>query len=279
MSRRTTSLAVASLAAASFITLGSASASAKDHTDWALEYVDRATVDVWGSDPCTIDWTAMTGKVKAACFFTLTLAKSKGYTDQDFLAMWGMRSPTSNFYFDLVNASPPVGAAPPELETYFRRINRAIDIQKGDIFAVGAVIDPGPDPDSEEDDVVVYAGHTMMITGAPTVINPQVNPRYSGTTQYAVPIVDSTNSSHGCNAAYPDSRWTGTCNDGRMTAGAGTGTIRVYADALTNVLLGYTWSVTSSTTSYYAPSKRPYRIGRLFKLPAPLPTEPPPPPP
>jgi hypothetical protein len=279
MSRRTTSLAVASLAAASFITLGSASASAKDHTDWALEYVDRATSDVWGSDPCVIDWTTMTGKVKAACFFTLTLGKAQGYTDQDFKAMWDMKSPTSNLYFDLIKTSPPVGGAAPVGETYFRRVTRATDIQKGDIFAVGTVIKYGPDPNSDEDDTVEYAGHTMMITGAPTVILPQVDPRYSGTTQYAVPIVDSTNSSHGCNPAYPDSRWTGTCDNGYMTPGAGTAFIRVYTDSLTGVMLGYTWSVTKSRTSYYAPSKRPYQIGRLFKLPAPLPTEPPPPPP
>jgi hypothetical protein len=104
-------------------------------------------------------------------------------------------------------------------------------------------------------------------------------PRYSGTKQYAVPIIDSTNSSHGCNTAYPDSRWTGTCTGGYGGSGIGTGYIRVYTDSMTGILLGYTWSVTASTTSYYSPSTRPYRVGRLFKLPAPLPTEDPPPPP
>jgi hypothetical protein len=65
-----------------------------------------------------------------------------------------------------------------------------------------------------------------------------------------------------------------------MDPGAGTAYLRVYTDSLTGMLLGFTWSVTASTSSYYSPSSRPYRIGRLFKLPDPLedPADPPPPP-
>jgi hypothetical protein len=169
-------------------------------------------------------------------------------------------------YFDLIDASPTVGSLAPDPETYFRRVTSVTAIQRGDIMAIGATD--------------TYAGHTLIVTGPPTEISPQVMPIYSGTKQWALPIADSTNTAHGCNPAYPDTRWRGQCIGGYMVAGAGTGYIRLYTDALTGVALGYTWSVTSSSSSYYAPSNRPYRIGRPFKLPDPIqdPVPPPPPP-
>ncbi|WP_437539462.1 hypothetical protein WME79_24230 [Sorangium sp. So ce726] len=274
-------MAVASLAAASFITLASASASAKGPEDWALEFIDNAVSNEWGTDPeCFLNWDdedpniAWTGMTKGACFFTLSLQKAMGYTQQDISLMWGKRSPGSDYYYALVNASPAVGAIPTGIETYFRRVTRAIDIQKGDVFTIGAVGDCAAEMPTN-----CYPGHTMIITGAPEEIRPQIMPIYSGTKQYAVPIADSTGSNHGCTAGkYKDSRWSGACMGGKMEAGAGTGYVRVYTDSLTGILLGYTWSVTASTSSYYSPSTRPYRIGRLFKLPAPVPTDPPPPP-
>ncbi|WP_437751158.1 hypothetical protein [Sorangium sp. So ce1389] len=260
-------MAVASLAAASLISLASASASAKDHADWAIDFINNvAEEDNGWATPCSIDWDAYSGKTKGACFFTLTMQKALGYTDLDTYAMWRMNSPTSDYYFDIINSSPAVGAPPPGIETHFRRVTRAIDVQKGDVLVIGAT--------------ATFGGHTVIITGAPEdITDKRINPRYSGTKQYAVPIADSTETAHGCNEAYPDSRWSGACTGGYMASGAGTAYMRVYTDALTGILLGYTWSVTSSTTSYYSPSTRPYRIGRLFKMPAPIPTDPPPPPP
>ncbi|WP_437766965.1 hypothetical protein WMF27_21715 [Sorangium sp. So ce281] len=266
-------MAVASLAAASFITLASASASAKGAEDWALEFIENAESNEWGTEPeCFMNWDdpdqskAWTGMTKAACFFTLSLQKAMGYSSLDMYSMWGKNSPTSDYYFDIINVSPKVGANPSGFETYFRLVERAADIQKGDVFSIGAT--------------GTFAGHTMIVTGAPEKITPQINPRYSRTEQFAVPIADSTSSSHGCSEGqYKDSRWSGPCTGGYMTPGAGTGYVRVYADSFSGVLLGFTWSVTSSQSSYYSPTTRPYRIGRLAKLPDPLPTEPPPPPP
>lgn len=287
MTRRTTSLAVASLAAASLIMLGSASASAKDHTDWALDFIDSAVSNEFasGDEKCFMTWEepqvlsvggetvevpAWSGRTRGACFFILSLQKAKGYTEQDFLTIWGAKSPTSDYLFDLIDMSPATGAPPPhpDDETSFRRVNRALDIQKGDVLAIGATS--------------TYAGHTVIIAGPAREILPQLSPRYSGTKQYAVPIVDSTSSSHGCleeGNQYADSRWDGPCTGGHMDAGAGKATMRVYTDSITGILLGYTWSVTASTTSYYSPMTRPYRVGRLFKLPDPISTDPPPPPP
>ncbi|WP_437738566.1 hypothetical protein [Sorangium sp. So ce1335] len=288
MSRRTTSLAVASLAAASLITLGSASASAKDHADWALEFVDNAVSNspTDQGEKCFMNWSngdpAWSAKTKAACFFTLSLQKAMGYTEADIVALWGTKSPDSKFYFQWLSMSPVLGAPPPppDDETYFRRVTKAADIQKGDVFFINEKI--VLDANGEVDEEKSTPAHTVIITGPATEITPQVMPRYSGTKQYAVPVVDSTSTAHGCfeeGHKYADSRWSGDCKDGRMSPGAGTATMRVYTDSLTGILLGFTWSVTASQTSYYSPSTRPYRIGRLFKLPAPMPTEPPPPPP
>ncbi len=58
-----------------------------------------------------------------------------------------------------------------------------------------------------------------------------MNPVYANTTQWALPIADSTT----CplrSTIYKDSRWTGTCTN--FTAGAGTGYVRLYADASGN---------------------------------------------
>jgi hypothetical protein len=270
MSRSATSLAVASLAAGSLIMLGSATASAQtqDHTDVALNFVATAIVNEWGS-PCVIDWTVSppTGTSKGACFFNLVLKRARGYQNRDLLAMWGSTSPGSTEYFDIIDSSPLVGASAPVPETHFRKLARATQIQKGDIIAIGATD--------------VYSGHLAIVTGpAVDITSARIMPNYSGTKQYAVPIVDSSNTSHGCNASYPDSRWRGPCTGGYMDPGAGTAYMRFYTDSLSGALLGFTWSVTSSTTSYYSPSTRPYRIGRLFKLPAPIqdPVDPPPPP-
>jgi hypothetical protein len=64
-----------------------------------------------------------------------------------------------------------------------------------------------------------------------------------------------------------------------MRSGIGTGYMRLYVHASNGGLLGYTWSVTSSQTSYMSPKTRPYHIGRLFKLPPPAGDDLPPPPP
>jgi hypothetical protein len=245
--------------------LGSASAMAQDHTDAALDFIQHATVNNWAT-PCSIDWTSYSGTTKAACFFTLSLMRANNYTNLDIFFLWDTAAPSSGDYFNLINMSPIVGSAPPPIETHFRKVTTATAIERGDILSIGATD--------------TYSGHTMIITGPATEITALgIQPRYSGTKQWAVPIVDSTNTSHGCNPAFPDNRWSGPCSGGTMHPGAGTATVRLYTDALTGVLLGYTWSVTASTTSYYSPSTRPYRIGRLYKLPPPEPVGDPPPPP
>jgi hypothetical protein len=257
MRRRTTSLAVASLAAGSLFMLRSATASAQDHTQAAIDFVNTAIVNDWADEPapCWINWSTrpVSGATRGACFFTLVLKRVRGYQDRDLQAMWGSSSPDSSTLFDYIDASPRLNDTASVVETYFRKVTKAVDIRRGDILSVAATD-------------TLY-GHTVIITGPAVLIEPAVMPIYSGTKQYAVPIVDSSSISHGCNASYPDSRWRGPCTGGYMDPGAGTAYMRLYTDSLSGALLGFTWSVTASTSSYYSPNARPYRVGRLYKLP------------
>lgn len=182
-----------------------------------------------------------------ASFFTLSMMMAYGYTGTDIAALWVSSNPSSSGYFTAIFNG-----------TYFTRITLAADIARGDVLALTSTD--------------TYSGHTVMVRGAPTIISPQINPKYLATTQWAVPIVDATGSVHGCtNPSYPDSR----CPAG---SGAGTGYMRVYSDNITGLLLGHTWSVTSSSSSYHSQTARPYVVGRLTPC-APTPLSPPPPPP
>jgi len=260
MSRRTTSLAIASLAIGSLLTFGSATASAQDHIQVALDFVNSAVVNDWSEepDPCWMSWRTSppSGATRGACFFTLSLKRARGYQDRDLVAMWGTGSPDSSTLFDFIDASPKLTDPAPAFETHFRKITKVGDIRRGDILAINATD-------------TLY-GHTIMITGPAVLIDPPVMPVYTATKQYALPIVDSSSISHGCNASYPDSRWRGPCTGGYMDPGAGTAFLRIYTDALSGVLLGFTWSITASAWGYYSPDMRPYRIGRLYKMPLPI---------
>lgn len=272
MSRRMTSLAAASLAAASFVVSGSALANGKAVVDEALWLINNIPVqnNTWDL-PCAINWETPTAKTKAACFFTLSLMRAMGYAKTDVYRLWESTSPASEDYYALLKASPALDDAPPRIETFFRRVTRVEDIEKGDILVIGKTM---------SGNTVTYAGHTVMITGAPIEILPQIEPRYADTRQFALPIADSTNSAHGCNSnEFTDSRWNGNCKSGYHNPGVGTGYMRIYTHTLNGDLLGYTWSVTSSKDSYMSPKTRPYLIGRLYKLPPPAKDDLPPPPP
>lgn len=269
-----TSLTLASVAICSAITFGAAPAGAATmtHLEAALNFISNASVnDTDITNGCSINWVTYEGHTKGACFFIEALKHGNGYTSDytstDIFNMWGAGSPTSHQLYVKLDASPAVGGSAPSPETYFRKVTSIGSVQPGDLIII--------------DSQTTYSGHVLIVRSPASVISPQINPKFSGTIQWSVPIVDSTDSKHGCNPTYPDSRWYGDCQTGYATgSGAGTGYIRIYTDLLTGQLLGYTWSVTSADSStYYSPSTRPYRIGRLANLPAPAPPTPPPPPP
>ncbi|WP_437758884.1 hypothetical protein [Sorangium sp. So ce1389] len=175
-----------------------------------------------------------------AVLFTAVQKAAFGYTSTDIAVLWGSTSPNSAQYYSKFAAS-----------VHTTLITNASSIAAGDVLVIGAA--------------GTYTGHTAIVTGPATQLSTALNPVYANTKQWAVPIADSTTSVHGCSVAFPDSRWTGNCTTGTFAAGEGTAYMRLYSD-LSDNLQGYSWSVTSGAT-YYAPSVRPYVIGRLTPCP------------
>jgi hypothetical protein len=256
--------ALASIAASSVVMLGSARASAYDHMNAALDFVYNAVVnDADISSGCYINWSTWEGHTRGACFFISTFTFANGYTGEDVDALWDLGSgPTSGELYGVIAGSPLISdPTPPATETYFRNVNRITLVQSGDVMVIGTGTDG-------------YSGHTMLARGAAFTIT-AANPKYTGTQQWLVPIIDSTASHHGCSGTYKDSRWVGPCpTGGYMDDGAGFAYIRIYTSILTQNIIGYAWG--ASGGPYYALGTRPFAFGRLVNLPPPI-TDPPPP--
>ncbi|WP_437736779.1 hypothetical protein [Sorangium sp. So ce1335] len=160
--------------------------------------------------------------------------------DLDFI--WGSISPSSEQYYDAFTdpAKAPAGGIDVTL------ISNVAQLAAGDVLVL--------------DKTMTYSGHLAIINGPAQELTTQLNPKFSQTRQWAVPIIDSTGSKHGsCTAtSFVDSR----CVNGVFTQGPGTAWMRVYSD-LSGNLLGHTWSVTSSSTGYYSQTERPYVVARL----------------
>ncbi|XYI01431.1 hypothetical protein ACMHYB_17445 [Sorangium sp. So ce1128] len=171
-----------------------------------------------------------------AVFFTAAQKAAFGYTSTDIAVLWGSTSPNSaQYYANFVSLN------------HVSLITSANDIAAGDVLVIGPA--------------GTYTGHTAIVTGAAAELPTALNPIFANTKQWALPIADSTTTTHGCSVSYADSR----CVGGMFTAGEGTAYMRLYSDLAGN-LQGYSWSVTSGAT-YYSPSTRPYVIGRLTPCP------------
>ncbi|KYF78208.1 hypothetical protein BE17_08425 [Sorangium cellulosum] len=211
-------------AAVSLVAFGSAPADAAD----ACVDISDAALDLI-ADPTPV--------ASGAVFFTAAQKLAFGYTSTDIAVLWGSTSPNSAQYYTNFSAG-----------NHITQITNAAEIAAGDVLVIGAS--------------GTYTGHTAIVTGAAIPIS-ALNPVYANTKQWAVPIADSTTTTHGCSVSFPDSR----CVGGVFTAGEGTAFIRLYSD-LSDSLVGYgfSWSVTSGAT-YYTPTARPYVIGRLTPCP------------
>ncbi|WP_437562030.1 hypothetical protein [Sorangium sp. So ce542] len=207
-------------AAASLVALGSAPAEAcSDIADEALDIVAAGTAVSSG-----------------ASLFTLAQKNLWGYTSSDISVLWGSPSPSSAVYYD--NAVDVIDVSGTLLGDDFSPVTTIASVAAGDILVL--------------DSTGSYSGHTAIVRLAPTQIT-AIKPLVPNTTQWVLPIIDSTTSAHGCSTIYPDSRFVpsapGSCV-GTFTAGPGTAYMRIYADATTGAPVGHTWSVTSGGTYY-----------------------------
>lgn len=215
-----------------------------------LEWADRLIADLptpsqnndYGS-PAVISWAGVDGasvsynRSKCAPFVTRMIKQGRGWSDDDFRSWFGTSGPDSAQYYDRITA----GGAP-----FSSSVTNIAGVRPGDVIAF-----------RYDANGTSGSGHTMLAAGAPVEIAP-VRPFVPGTTQYTVEVADSTSSPHG----NDDSRRYLVGTSWKEQDGAGKGKIRLYTDALGQIV-GHTWSLKS--TSYYpnVAGSRPIAIGRI----------------
>lgn len=214
----------------------------------ALNVLDEN--NVYANSDQALSWPSSGGgiySVRADCsgFVTRSLMKAFGFTPEDMVAWMGSKGPSSARYHENILGG-----------NNYQRIERASEVRRGDILAIkylantdGGKTDGG-------------TGHTMIAASAPVLRATPTRPEIAGTVQYEMRIIDSTSSPHGTG----DSR-KGTGVNGVDQTGAGLGTMRLYADASSGVITGYTWSLSTGSTYYTATSpsddKRSLVVGRM----------------
>ncbi len=131
----------------------------------------------------------------------------------------------------------------------FKDIEEVSEVQPGDMIAIR--YPPGYGGDN--------TGHIMLIVGSPQR-HTTSKPVIGDTTQWEVPVIDSSESGHG----KTDTRRK---LDGTFGEGLGKGVFRLYTDNAGKPV-GYAWSIFEDSV-YYDQAARPLVIGRLdpnFKL-------------
>jgi hypothetical protein len=173
-------------------------------------------------------------------YVTRSLMKAFEFTAEDINEWMGSKGPSSARYHDNI-----------EFQNNFQRIQRAADVRRGDILASKYL-----------DKTSGGTGHTMIAASAPVLRSIPTKPLIEGTVQYEVRIIDSTSSPHSAG----DTR-KGTAADGGDQDGAGLGTMRLYADASSGQITGYTWSMSTGSVYYTATSplgdRRSLVVGRM----------------
>lgn len=187
--------------------------------------------NVYGSNPSYIKWNGTASQARTVCgtFITNLLLHSYNLTTKTFTQWMGSTSPYPDTYHAAIVA-----------QNHFTQIKNLQQVQPGDLIAI-----------KYTDGNVT--GHTMLVDGAP---RPQsaMKPVVSGTTQYALTVIDSSSSNHGAT----DTRVKSPSTTGN---GIGRGDIRIYVDASLKPV-GYSWS-NESGSPYYAMTQRPMAIGRI----------------
>lgn len=205
---------------------------------WAEELVDHVVPanNVYDTGPFYVTWAGVNGATqyenRTLCsnFLTALLMHAYGLTSTDIRYWTGSTSPNAALYHDTIVA-----------ENGFTRIGAMTDIEPGDVIAIR--YEPGN----------ASSGHLSIVEVAPA-LRAATAPLVSGTSQYAVSIIDSTRQGHnvGDSRLQPDGTW---------DEGAGRGVMRFYADA-SGAIVGHTWSLSPYST-YHAVSFRTVAVGRF----------------
>ena len=232
-------LCVVASITASFLLVGSAKAADPQHLFWAEDIATNVAPEfnMYDSNPSYVHWPSVNGAVihenrtKCSSFITQILMQSYGWTSTDFRNWMSSISPTADKYYAAINQ-----------QNGFSIVSNVNDIQPGDIIAIKYLSGS------------TATGH-MMIAKTAATLRTATLPIIAGTTQYALQIIDSSQTGHG----PTDSRLN---EDGTYAPGAGIGILRLYTNSA-GVVVGYTWS-TYNNSQFYDATTRPLLIGRLI---------------
>ena len=156
-----------------------------------------------------------------------------GYSPDDFMRWFGTRRPIADRYHDAIVKGRG-----------FTALQSVADLRPGDVIAIKYL--------TRHDNT----GHIMLVVDAPRRISP-INPVVDGTSQWAVGVIDSSESGHG-----PTDTRHKRAADGRDHDGLGAGVFRLYSGAQGDVV-GFTWS-TMKASHFIAPQDEHAVLGRFI---------------
>jgi hypothetical protein len=228
-----------SLAAA--LALGAAPCSAAEQTastphvaaaEALVDALDLANTD-YAHGQGSVDWRApVASHTDCSGFIDHLLMHVDGYSRDDFRRWFGSARPTAERYHDAILAGR--GFAP---------IASVQELRAGDLIAIKYL--------TRHDNT----GHIMLVASAPRPMSASL-PVVADTTQWAVTVIDSSESGHG----PTDTRHKRGAG-GRDHDGLGRGVVRLYAGA-GGEPVGFTWS-TSKSSRFIAPADEHVVLGRL----------------
>lgn len=216
-----------------------AGAADPNHVPWAddlIAHIQPANND-YASNPSYIHWAGVDGattyenRTQCGTFLTNLLKQAYGWNSTVFKNWFGSTSPSAALYHDAIAAG-----------NGFTATNLVRNIAIGDVIAI------------KYPSGLSATGHVMLVRGLPQEMTAK-EPLVPGTRQYAITVYDSSQSGHG-----PDD--TRKMADGSWDDGVGAGVFRLYADEVTDEIVGYTWS-TYSNSIYYSQSERHLVVGTL----------------
>lgn len=155
-----------------------------------------------------------------------------GYSADDFKRWFGTRRPTAERYHDAIAEGRG-----------FMAVRAVDDLRPGDVIAIKYL--------TRHDNT----GHIMMVVEPPRRMSSSL-PLVQGTSQWAVGVIDSSESGHG----PTDTRYKRGA-DGRDHDGLGRGVVRLYANAQGEVA-GFSWS-TLKSSRFIGPQDEHVVLGRF----------------
>lgn len=212
---------------------------ARTPLDWAQDLVGHvALADTsYAHGAARVTWagqhgeTAYVSHADCSSFLEALLTQAYGVTPDQFRSWLGKRRPYARDFFDAIEA-----------ENGFARVRSLSQVRPGDVIAIRYVNSaPGDN-----------TGHIMLVAAAPGQ-RAASKPIVADTLQWDVLVIDSSESGHG----KADTR---RMDDGKLHAGVGRGTLRIYSDRQ-GAIRGYAWSDFADSVFY--DDARPIVIGRL----------------